>query len=159
MWDAFKQEIKKQFYPENVAYLARKNMKSLKHTGSIHEYVKEFSKLMLEIPNMYEEDLLLNFIDNLQSWAKQELRQCGVQDLATIFAVVEFLVEYKREDSSKPNPWPKGNHAKSGGDKWSQGYTPKEGSSKGPSGKDGKSKDKWKGFTPSTNCFLCDSPH
>ena len=104
MWDAFKQEIKKQFYPENVAYLARKNMKSLKHTGSIHEYVKEFSKLMLEIPNMYEEDLLLNFIDNLQSWAKQELRQRGVQDLATTFAVAEFLVEYKREDSSKPNP-------------------------------------------------------
>ena len=39
-------------------------MKSLKHTGSIREYVKEFSKLMLEIPNMYEKDLLLNFIDN-----------------------------------------------------------------------------------------------
>ena len=49
-----------------MAYLARKNMKSLKHTGSIREYVKEFSKLMIEIPNMYEEDLLLNFIVNLQ---------------------------------------------------------------------------------------------
>ncbi|RVW66445.1 hypothetical protein CK203_065191 [Vitis vinifera] len=58
-WDAFKREIKRQFYPEDVAYLARKSLKRLKHTGSIREYVKEFSTLMLEIPNMAEEELLL----------------------------------------------------------------------------------------------------
>ncbi|RVX07513.1 hypothetical protein CK203_025214 [Vitis vinifera] len=63
-WDAFKREIKRQFYPEDVAYLARKNLKRLKHTGSIREYVKEFSTLMLEIPNMAEEELLFNFMDN-----------------------------------------------------------------------------------------------
>ncbi|WKA03519.1 hypothetical protein VitviT2T_021622 [Vitis vinifera] len=63
---AFKREIKRQFYPEDVAYLARKSLKRLKHTGSIREYVKEFSMLMLEIPNMAEE-LLFNFMDNLQS--------------------------------------------------------------------------------------------
>ena len=57
-------------------------------------------------------------------------------------AVVESLVEYKRGDSSKPKPQSRGNHAKGGGDKGSRGYTPKEGSSKGPSGKDGKGKDK-----------------
>ena len=50
-----------------MAYLARKNMKRLKHTGSIREYVKEFSTLMLEISNMSEEELLFNFMDNLQS--------------------------------------------------------------------------------------------
>ncbi|RVW33005.1 hypothetical protein CK203_107568 [Vitis vinifera] len=72
--------------PEDVAYLARKNLKRLKHTGSIREYVKEFSTLMLEIPNMAEEELLFNFMDNLQSWAEQELRRRGVQDLATAMA-------------------------------------------------------------------------
>ena len=47
-----------------------------------------------------------------------------------------------------------------GGDKGSKGYTtPKEGLSKGPSGKDNKGKDKKKEFMPSTNYFLCDSPH
>ena len=50
-WEYFKREIKRQFYPEDVAYLARKNMRRLKHTGSIRDYVKEFSSLMLEIPN------------------------------------------------------------------------------------------------------------
>ncbi|RVW46130.1 hypothetical protein CK203_076183 [Vitis vinifera] len=134
-WDAFKREIKRQFYPEDVAYLARKSLKRLKHMGSIREYVKEFSTLMLEIPNMAEEELLFNFIDNLQSWAEQELKRRGVQDQATAMA------------------------AKGGRDKRSQGHTSKEGSSKGPSGKDGKGKDKWKEFTPRTNCFLCDGPH
>ena len=79
-----------------MAYLARKNMKCLKHTGLIRKYVKEFSTLMLEIPNMSEEELLFNFMDNLQSWVKQELRRCGIQDLAIVMAVAESLVEYKR---------------------------------------------------------------
>ncbi|RVW81819.1 Retrovirus-related Pol polyprotein from transposon 17.6 [Vitis vinifera] len=87
--EATKREIKRQFYPEDVAYLARKSMKRLKHTGSIREYIKEFSTLMLEIPNMSKEELLFNFMDNLQNWAEQELRRCGVQDLATTMAVGE----------------------------------------------------------------------
>ena len=64
-WDDFKKKIKRQFYYDNVAYLARKNMRRLKHTSSIRDYVKEFSSLMHEIPNMNEEELLFNFIDNL----------------------------------------------------------------------------------------------
>ena len=47
-------------------------MKGLKDIGWIHLYLKEFSTLMLEIPNMIED--MLNFMDNLQSWVKQELR-------------------------------------------------------------------------------------
>ncbi|RVW63411.1 hypothetical protein CK203_055931 [Vitis vinifera] len=123
-WDAFRREIKRQLYPEDVAYLARKSLKSLKHTGSIREVEK--------------------------TW---------VQDLATAMAVAKSLVDYRRGDSSKPKPPSKGNQAKGGGDKGSQGHTFKEGSSKGPSGKDGKGKDKQKEFTPKTNCFLCDGPH
>ncbi|RVW97945.1 hypothetical protein CK203_021190 [Vitis vinifera] len=99
-WEDFKRGIKRQFYPEDVAYLTRKNMRRLKHTGSIRDYVKEFSSLMLEIPNMIEEELLFNFMDNLQSWAEQELRRPGVQDLATATAVAESLTNYKRGNSS-----------------------------------------------------------
>ena len=69
-WENFKKEIKRQFYLEDVAYLARKNMRRLKHTGLIRDYAKEFSSLMLEIPNMTKEDLLFNFMDNLQGWAE-----------------------------------------------------------------------------------------
>ncbi|RVW57945.1 hypothetical protein CK203_117631 [Vitis vinifera] len=104
-WEDFRREIKRQFYPEDVAYLARKNMRRLKHTGSIRDYVKEFSSLMLEIPNMTQEELLFNFMDNLQGWAEQELRRRGVQDLATAMAIAESLTDYKRGDSSKMSLW------------------------------------------------------
>ena len=87
-----------------MAYLARKNIKRLKHTGLIHEYAKEFSTFMLEIPNMSEEELLFNFMDNLQSWVEQELSKHGVQDLATAMAIAESLVDYRRGDFSKPKP-------------------------------------------------------
>ncbi|KAL6317877.1 hypothetical protein AAG906_030631 [Vitis piasezkii] len=49
----------------------------------------------------------------------------------------ESLVEYKKEDFSKPKPQSKGNHAKDGGDKGVKGYTAtKEGPRKSPNGKD-----------------------
>ena len=65
-WEDFKREIKRQFYLDDVAYLVRKNMRRLKHTSSIHDYVKEFSSLMLKIPIMTKEELFFNFMDNLQ---------------------------------------------------------------------------------------------
>ena len=96
-------------------------MKRLKHTGSIRDYVKEFSSLMLEIPNMTEEELLFNFMDNLQGWAEQELRRRGVQDLATTMIVAESSTYYKRGDSSKVESL-EDSHATSGGDKVSKDH-------------------------------------
>ena len=87
IWDDFKKGIKRQFHPEDMAYLARKNMRHLKHTNSICDYFEEFSSLMHEIPNMTEEELLFNFIDNLQGWTEQELRRRGIQELAITIVV------------------------------------------------------------------------
>ena len=77
-------------------YMTRKKIKHLKHSRSIHDYAKEFSSLMLEAPCMNEEDLLFNFMDNLQSWAEQELRRQDVKDLATTMAVVKSLVNFRK---------------------------------------------------------------
>ncbi|RVW75829.1 hypothetical protein CK203_055119 [Vitis vinifera] len=158
-WEDFKREIKRQFYPEDVAYLARKNMRRLKHTGSIREYVKEFSSLMLEIPNMTEEELLFNFMDNLQGWAEQELRRRGVQDLATAMAVAESLMDYKRGDSSKVESL-EDSHAMGGGDEVPRDHNaPKKGSGKTSNVREGRDKAERKEFTPKIKCFLCDGPH
>ncbi|KAJ9702781.1 hypothetical protein PVL29_004490 [Vitis rotundifolia] len=158
-WEDFKREIKRQFYPEDVAYLARKNMRRLKHTSSIRDYVKEFSSLMLEIPNMTEEELLFNFMDNLQGWAEQELRRRGVQDLATAMAVAESLTDYKRGDSSKVESL-EDSHTTGGGDEASRDhYAPRMGSGKTPNVREGKGKAERKEFTPKIKCFLCDGPH
>ena len=107
-------------------------MRRLKHTGSIRDYVKEFSSLMLEIPNMTQEELLFNFMDNLQGWAEQELRRRGVQDLATAMAIAESLADYKRGDSSKIESL-EDSHAMGGGDEVPKDHNaPKMGSGKTP---------------------------
>ena len=55
-WEALKKELKEQFLPTNIAWVARDSLKKLKHTGIVREYVKTFSSLMLDIKNMPEED-------------------------------------------------------------------------------------------------------
>ncbi|CAL5430771.1 unnamed protein product [Camellia sinensis] len=74
LWEQFKNELMRQFYPENVAYEARLKMRELKHTHSIRDYVQEFSGLMLQIPNMTDDDLLFNFTAGLKQWAQLELQ-------------------------------------------------------------------------------------
>ncbi|XP_074291321.1 uncharacterized protein LOC141618107 [Silene latifolia] len=51
-WNEFKADFKKQFYPENAAELASKKLTDLKQPGSIREYVKQFTTLLLEINGM-----------------------------------------------------------------------------------------------------------
>ena len=159
-WADFKREIKKQFYPKDVEYMARKKIKHLKHTECIRDYVKEFSSLMLEAPGMDEKDLVFNLMDNLQSWAKQELRRRGVQDLSTAMAVAESIMDFRRGDSSQAKPPFKGSHATGGGDRgYKNNNATKEGSNEASTSREGKSGDKRRDFKPRTNCFLCDGPH
>ena len=70
-WETLKRELKEQFLPTNAAWLARESLRILKQTGTVRDYVKEFSSLMLDIKNMSEEDKLFNFVSGLQEWARQ----------------------------------------------------------------------------------------
>ena len=158
-WEDFEKEIKKQFYLESVAYLAKKKMRRLKNIGSIHDYVKEFSSLMLKIPNMTEEDLLFNFMDNLQWWVDQELRCRGIQDLATAMAVVESLTDYKRGDFSKVESL-EDSLTMGRRDEVSRDHNAlKMGLGKTPNIQEGRGKAERKEFMPKIKCFLCDGPH
>ena len=65
-WEVLKKELKDQFLPLSPSWLARDNLKHLKQTGSVCDYVKEFSWLMLDIKNMSEEDKLFNFLLGMQ---------------------------------------------------------------------------------------------
>ena len=72
-WDALKREIKTQFFPENVAYLARCELKELKQTGTVHEYIKKFLGLMLDIKDLSKEDKLFYFLEGLKTWVRTKL--------------------------------------------------------------------------------------
>ncbi|KAL4339236.1 hypothetical protein GQ457_08G033370 [Hibiscus cannabinus] len=93
-FDDFKRELKRQFYPENAEDEARARLRRLKQSGSIRDYIKEFTNLVLEIPDLSDKDSLFNFMDGLQPWAKTELKRRGVQDLADAIAKAESLVDY-----------------------------------------------------------------
>ncbi|KAK9148304.1 hypothetical protein Scep_007061 [Stephania cephalantha] len=98
-WEVLKRELKDQFLPTNAAWQAREALRKLKQTGSVRDYVKEFSSLLLDIKNMSEEDKLFNFTTGLQTWAQAELRRQGVKDLPGAIAAADSLVDFKTSSS------------------------------------------------------------
>ena len=94
-WEQLKVELKGQFLPSHGSWLAHEALKRLKQTGSVREYVKQFSSLMLDIEKMTDEDRLFNFMSGLQAWAQTELRRQDVKDLQTAMAAVDALVDLR----------------------------------------------------------------
>ncbi|TXG58432.1 hypothetical protein EZV62_016261 [Acer yangbiense] len=64
----FKRELKKQFSPTNAEKEAcgRLRLRHLKQSGSIPDYIKEFTTLILEIEDMSGKDKLFYFMDGLK---------------------------------------------------------------------------------------------
>ena len=66
-FEDFKREFKMQFFPVNAEEEARGQLRRLKQTGSIRDYMKEFTTLLLEVPDISYKDALFLFMDGLQS--------------------------------------------------------------------------------------------
>ncbi|XP_022864502.1 uncharacterized protein LOC111384459 [Olea europaea var. sylvestris] len=117
-WDEFKRELKRQFYPENVVYEARKKLRELKQKGTIRDYVKEFTTLMLQIPSMPEDVLLFYFMDGCTTWVRQELQCRGVKNVDEAIAVAESLTEFQRSTESQARTFKptRGNFGRGGSD-------------------------------------------
>ena len=145
-WQGFKDELKQQFYPESATDEARAKLRHLKQSGTIREYVKDFTELLLEIPDMSDSDVLFAFIDGLQGWVKLELKRRGVQNLADAIRVAESLIEFKKE-SIKERPSKKDNNASGGGARRDKGKEPARGSKTAT------------GQRKPLECFICDGPH
>ena len=56
--------------------------------------MRDFSRLMLNIENMLEEDRFYNFMKGLKPWAKNELRRQKVTDVDTAIAAAKSLEDY-----------------------------------------------------------------
>jgi len=151
-WDEFKTELKRQFYPKEAEYEARAKLRRLQHQdGRIREYVKEFQGLLLEIPNMGEQDALFCFLDGLRGWARMELERRGVQDLASAITAAESLIELKR-DSSRGRSKNGHEDSDSEGDR---DDSPKKHRPPLQHKSNGKKEEAPKKYT----CFLCNEPH
>ncbi|KAK3019682.1 hypothetical protein RJ639_004157 [Escallonia herrerae] len=97
-WEKFKRELQRQFYPKSIKDMAMINLRWLRQKGSIREYVKEYSILMLEISEMSERQRLCFFVDRLQYWVATELQRREPHDLASAIAIIERLGDFKRDD-------------------------------------------------------------
>ena len=59
--------------PHNVAEEAKGKLRRLRQSGSILEYIKEFTTIMLKIEDLSNSHALFQFKDDLKDWAKVEL--------------------------------------------------------------------------------------
>ena len=100
-WDEFIQELRNHFYPEHAPQEARSKLHRLEQKGTIQEYVKAFSELKLQIPNLGEEEALGAFMDGLKPWAQLELRRRDVKSITKAISVAESLVDFHKADLSK----------------------------------------------------------
>ncbi|KAL7603445.1 hypothetical protein Lser_V15G19240 [Lactuca serriola] len=85
--------------------------------GTIHDYMKEFTTLTLEIPDLSDDDAFFYFFDRLKGWAKTKLKRRGVKDIATKIAKTEELVEFGQREPSKSRDPRRANFEKNGGER------------------------------------------
>ncbi|KAK3043563.1 hypothetical protein RJ639_002142 [Escallonia herrerae] len=141
--------------------------------GGICEYVKEYSTLMLKIPEMSERQRLCFFVDGLQYWVATELRRREPHDLASVMMIVEKLGDFKQCERPRS---PRHERAKGKGDGRSKSGSPKatdderngdEGCYRHHKGekkhegsrKQGDSRDYKAHVGPRGGCFYCAGPH
>ena len=98
--EKLRKEMRDQFLPSDASWIARDRLKRLRQTGSVRDYIKELTSLMLDIQNMSDEDKLHNFISGMQAWAQNELRRQNVKDLPSAIAAADSLVDFR---STRPN--------------------------------------------------------
>ncbi|KAL0456483.1 UNVERIFIED_CONTAM: hypothetical protein Slati_0987500 [Sesamum latifolium] len=107
-WALLREAIRVQFFPENVEYNARRALRKLEHTGSMQDYVKAFSALMLDIHDMSEKDKLFTFMEGLKPWARVELQRQRVTDLGSAMTAAECLTDFasktRRDRQTTPSP-------------------------------------------------------
>lgn len=53
-------EFKKTFFLKNIIYAAKYKFREMKQKSNLRIYVKEFTTLMLLIPNLTDEDMLFH---------------------------------------------------------------------------------------------------
>ncbi|KAK3040179.1 hypothetical protein RJ639_028429 [Escallonia herrerae] len=117
-WEKFKRELQRQLYLDSVD----DKPSTAEAKGRIREYVKEYSALMLKIPEMSERQRLCFFFDRWQYWVAIELQRREPHDLASAMMIVERLGDFKQCERLRS---PRHERAKGRGDGRSKSGSPK----------------------------------
>ncbi len=76
-WEFFKERIKLEFNPKNFDYISRCKLCELVNAtnDNLHQYVKAYFELMLEIQHMHELNRVYHFVMGIRTWAKHKLEE------------------------------------------------------------------------------------
>ncbi len=76
-WEFFKEHMELEFIPKNFNYISRCKFYDLVNAtnDNLCQYVRAYSKLMLEIRHLHELDSVCHFVMGLPTWAKQKLEE------------------------------------------------------------------------------------
>ncbi len=90
-WKLFKEHIELEFIPKNFDYISKCKLHDLVNitNDKLHQYVRPYIKLMLEIQHMHELDRVCHFVMGLPIWAKRKLKKNWPASLSKTITKVE----------------------------------------------------------------------
>jgi hypothetical protein len=76
-WEFFKEHIELEFIPNNSNYISRCKLRDLVNATNdkLRQYVKVYSKLMLEVQYMHELDCVCHFVMGFPTWVMRKLEE------------------------------------------------------------------------------------
>jgi hypothetical protein len=94
-WEFFKECIKLEFIPKNFDYISRCKLYDLADAtnDNLCQYVRAYTKLMLEIWHMHELDQVCHFVMGLLTWVKRKLEENWPASLSETIAKVEGFLD------------------------------------------------------------------
>jgi hypothetical protein len=110
-WEFFKNRIKLEFIPKNSDYISRCKLYDLVNAtnNNLHQYVRVYFELMLEIRHMHELDHVCHFVMGLLIWAKCKLEENWPASLFEAIMKVEGFLNVGRGEKpgfKKDNKFP-----------------------------------------------------
>jgi len=110
-WEFLKEHIELEFNPKNFNYILRCKLRDLVNVtnDNLRQYVKAYSKLMLEIQHMHELNRVCHFMMGLPTWAKHKLEENCPTSLSKAIMKMESFSNVGRDekfDFKKGNKFP-----------------------------------------------------
>ncbi len=97
-WEFFKECIELEFIPKNSDYISRCKLRDILNmtNDNLRQYVRAYSKLMLEIWHMHELNRVCHFVMGLPTWAKCKLEENWPTSLSEAIMKVEGFSDARR---------------------------------------------------------------
>ena len=90
-WAAFMASLRANFCPINATKRARDRLATMRQTGTLQEFVREFRSVCLEIPGMTDEEKLDRFMRALQTRLRSEV---DIQEPKTLDKAVQLAERF-----------------------------------------------------------------